>query len=98
MSTGPLLSGALWTLTAVLLEADADRLAGLVELGIVEIGEHDVVHRRPGRYRRDEAAHQQPGDRRVAVREMIDVGLVGLASSDGRASPSNPGLPLSMAS
>ena len=64
------------------------RLSGAVELRVVERRQHDVVHGAAGRDARDQRAHQQPRQRRVAVGEMIDVGLARLRRSPASGSPS----------
>ena len=63
------------TRTTVLIEADPHRIARPVELLVARLREHDVVHAPPRHRRGHELAHQQPRDRGVAVREVIDVGL-----------------------
>ena len=55
-----------------------------VEPRIVERREHDVVHGVAGRDAGNERAHQKPRQRRVAVGEMIDVGLAAVRSAGGR--------------
>ncbi|MNO84537.1 hypothetical protein D3C76_758800 [compost metagenome] len=57
------------------VEADAHRGFGLIELGVVERGEDDIVHGVPRCHGRDQAAHQQARQRGVAVGEVVDVGL-----------------------
>ena len=58
------------------IETDADRLIAAVERAIVERRRHDVVHRVARRRAGNERADQEPRDRRIAVGEMIDVGLL----------------------
>ena len=70
------------------VEADAHVAAVDIELGVVERRQHHVVHGAARRHRRNERAHQQPRERRVAVGEMIDVGLVHLRIAGvGQAEP-----------
>ena len=61
------------------VESNAHLASGTVEFVVAGARQHDVVHRRARYRRRHQAAHQQARDRRVAVREMVDVGLVHLA-------------------
>ena len=58
------------------IETDADRLIAAVERAIVERRRHDVVHGVARRDAGNERADQEARDRRVAVGEMIDVGLL----------------------
>ncbi len=57
------------------VEPDAHVRGRDVEPAVIERRQHDVVHRRARRDAGNERAHQQPRQRRVAVGEMIDVGL-----------------------
>src|SRR5262249_55851018 len=57
------------------IEADADIARGIVEADVIEWRQHHVVHAVARRDAGDERAHQEPRERRVAVGEMIDVGL-----------------------
>ena len=58
------------------VEPDAHVLAVAVELRVVERRQHDVVHGVARRDARHQGAHQEARERRVAVGEMVDVGLV----------------------
>ncbi|MNT64304.1 hypothetical protein D3C72_2021950 [compost metagenome] len=51
-------------------------MLGAVELAVVEIGQDDVFHVLARCYRWNQAAHQQARQRSIAVREMVDVGLL----------------------
>ena len=57
------------------VEPDADILPVTVELAVVEWRQHHVVHAVAGRDVRQQRAHQQPGERGVAVGEVVDIGL-----------------------
>ena len=56
-------------------EPDADILPVTVELAVVEWRQHHVVHAVTGRDVRQQGAHQQPGERGIAVGEVVDIGL-----------------------
>ena len=57
------------------VEPDPDRGIRLIEPRIVEARRDDVLHGVPLRHARDEGAHQETGDRGIAVRKMKNVGL-----------------------
>ena len=78
------------------VEPDADIGVRTVEPGVVERRQHDVVHGVAGRDAGNEAAHHQPRQRRVAVGEMIDVGLAAAARSAGgrQIEPAEAGIAL----
>ena len=57
------------------LQAHADRLPVLIEPRVIERRLDHVLHRAARRNRGNERADQHPRQSRVAVREMIDVGL-----------------------
>lgn len=50
------------------VEPDADRLVGLIDLPIVEVGKHDILHRRAGGDDWNQAADEQSGYRSVRNR------------------------------
>src|SRR5262249_52336769 len=58
------------------VESNPDILLAPVERIVIEAGENDIVHGVPRRYAGHESAHQEPRNRRIAVGEMIDIGLV----------------------
>ena len=60
---------------------DSHRRSGGVEPGVVGPRRHDVVHRRSGERGRHERSHEEPRDRRIAVREMEVVALRFLAAN-----------------
>ena len=58
------------------VEANTGVMLLAIERGIIETGENDVIHRIAGRNARHQRTHQQPRKRGIAVREVIDVGLL----------------------
>ena len=58
------------------VETDAHAGTREIELAVVEGRQHHIFHRVPRRHGRNERAHQKPRERGIAVREMIDVGIV----------------------
>ena len=57
------------------LEPDADDEAILVQLAVVECRLHHVVHGPTGCHAGHQRTHQQAGERRIAVGEVIDIGF-----------------------
>ena len=57
------------------VEPDAHILPVAIKPAVVERRQHHVLHGVAGRDIRQQRAHQQPGERGVAVGEVIDVGL-----------------------
>ena len=57
------------------VEANAHGRAGIVEAAVVAARGDDVVHGVARNGARHETAHQQPGDRGVAIGEVKNVGL-----------------------
>ena len=89
------------TRTTVLASRRRVRLPGHVELAVVEAGRDDIFHRATGRHARDERPDDEPGQRRVAVGEVVDVRLAHLGGrglAHGKPQPANPGYPISMSS
>ena len=77
MSTGPPLVRCIGDSHRRAIQAQSDGRAVDIELGVVEIGEHHVVHAVwPGATVGIKTADQQSRDRRIAVGEMVNVGLV----------------------